>query len=91
MGKEEIQRPVGTRTHLTQKGLAMTKGEFKALWESPAGDTVTFDDVADLAVEWGISDRPKTRDIMRVLYEVLCEAGCTDAEEYNPSKEEYGH
>ena len=67
---------------------AMTKEEFKTRWESDdAGGGISYDDIADCAVAWGISRTPKTRRIDVIRYQVL-EAACTvDAEEYKPEKE----
>lgn len=64
----------------------MTREEFKKLWE--AGDEedceITFDDIADVAKEWGLFEDPKRCDRNIVRYEVLKAAKCVDAEEFNP-------
>ena len=64
----------------------MTKEEFKELWE--AGDEedseITFDDIANVAKEWGLFNRLRCCDINVVRYEVLKAAKCVDAEEFNP-------
>lgn len=67
----------------------MTKLEFKTRWESDdIGGGINFDDVAKCAIAWGITDRPRTRPMDRILYLVLVSAGVTDAEDYNPNKME---
>lgn len=64
---------------------AMTRQEFKARWESDdRGGGITFDDVADCAVAWGLSSHPKTQPIDSVRYAVLKAAGTEDAEAYKP-------
>ena len=67
---------------------AMTKEEFKARWESDdSGGGISFDDIANCAVAWGISSRPKTSRIDGIRYRVLVAAGTVDAEEYKPDEE----
>lgn len=65
----------------------MDKAEFKARWESDGGGGITFDDIAECAVEWGISLTPKTRMMERIRYDVLKAANTNDAEEYYPHEE----
>ncbi len=63
-----------------------SKEKFKELWEANEnGSGITFDDIADCAVAWGISPRPKTRPIDLIRYMVLKAANACDAEEYNPN------
>ena len=63
-----------------------TKEKFKELWEANEnGSGITFNDIADCAVAWGISSRPKTRPINLIRYMVLKAANVCDAEEYNPN------
>jgi hypothetical protein len=67
----------------------ITKQEFKKRWESSDdGGGITFDDIADCAIAWGISSRPKTSHIGLMLYQVLKAAGTDDAEEFSPELEE---
>jgi hypothetical protein len=67
----------------------MTKQEFKERWESDDdGGGLTMNDIADCAVEWGISDRPKTRSLTLIQYEVLKAAGVSDAEEFAPEDDD---
>lgn len=66
----------------------MTRDEFKKRWESnESGGGITFDDIADAAIAWGISSSPKAMPIFKVRYLVLAAAGTNDAEEY---KEDIG-
>lgn len=63
----------------------MTKTEFKAKWESDDnGGGITFDDVADAAVTWGICSKPRIKPISEVRYLVLKAANTADAEDYKP-------
>jgi hypothetical protein len=66
----------------------MTKEEFKTRWESnDDGGGISFDDIANCAVAWGISSRPKTSRIDGIRYRVLKAAGVMDAEDYKPYEE----
>ncbi len=63
----------------------MTKKEFKTRWESnDEGGGITYDDIAECAVKWGIYSRPRICDINEVQYAVLKAANTNDCEEYNP-------
>ncbi|MBR1773923.1 MAG: ERF family protein [Bacteroidales bacterium] len=63
----------------------MTKEQFKQKWESDEhGGGIVFDDIADCAKAWGISQNPKTRPISVIRYQVLKAAGVSDAEDYKP-------
>jgi hypothetical protein len=67
--------------------MKMTKEEFKQRWESDDnGGGITFDDIADCAVAWGLYRTPKTSRIDVVRYRVLCAAGTVDAEEFTPEE-----
>jgi hypothetical protein len=57
---------------------AMTPEEFKTRWESNTnGGGITFDDIADCAMAWGICSKPKIRPIDKVTDAVLKRAGTT--------------
>uniref|UniRef100_A0A6H1ZS86 Uncharacterized protein n=1 Tax=viral metagenome TaxID=1070528 RepID=A0A6H1ZS86_9ZZZZ len=61
----------------------MTKEEFKKRWESNAsGDNITYDDIADCAIKWGITSMPREMPIFLIRYRVLKAANTVDAEEY---------
>jgi len=63
----------------------MSKEEFKIKWESnDNGGGITNDDMADLAIEWGLNSRPRTCRIEQVIYSVLKHAETVDAEEFRP-------
>jgi hypothetical protein len=63
----------------------MTKAEFKKRWESDAdGGGITFDDIADCAIAWGVTAHPRTKPIDDVRYKVLKAANVDDAEEFKP-------
>lgn len=67
----------------------MTKEEFKIRWESSEdGGGITFNDIAQCAVKWGINSRPKTSDMNKVFYAVLKAANTNDFEEFNPANSE---
>lgn len=69
--------------------MAFTKEEFKKVWESSEdGGGITFDDIADCAVSWGISNRPKTCPIHLIRYKVLKAANVNDCEEFKPDLED---
>lgn len=54
----------------------MSKEEFKKRWESNEnGGGITFDEVADCAIKWGLTNRPKTMSMDDVLEMVLQAAG----------------
>lgn len=65
--------------------MAMTKNEFKVRWESDdEGGGITFNDIADCAVAWGITQSPKAMPMNSIRYKVLKAADTNDAEEFNP-------
>jgi hypothetical protein len=67
----------------------MTKEEFKTRWESDdTGGGITYEDIANCGVAWGLFSRPKTSRIDVVRYQVLKAAGTVDAEEYKPEENE---
>ena len=67
----------------------MTRDEFKKRWESnESGGGITFNDIADAAIAWGILRSPKAIPIFKVRYLVLKEAGTNDAEEWREVGEE---
>jgi hypothetical protein len=54
-----------------------TKEEFKKLWESgDEGGGITFDDIADCAISWGLYSKPMIHPILDVRDAVLKAAGC---------------
>lgn len=66
--------------------MVYSKEKFKELWEANEhGSGITYDDIADCAVAWGISSHPRTRPIREITYQVLKAAQTNDAEEYNPN------
>lgn len=65
----------------------MNKQEFRTRWESDEnGGGITFDDIANCAVEWGICGTPRIRPMDQIRYSVLKAAGTKDAEEFKPEK-----
>ncbi len=63
--------------------MTMTKQEFKERWESnKSGGGVTFNDIAECAIAWGVSSSPRTQQINSVRYSVLKASGCSDAEDF---------
>lgn len=68
---------------------AMTKEEFKARWEGDDnGGGINYDDIANCAVAWGVSSRPRICPIAVIRYRVLKAAGTVDAEEFKPEEVE---
>ena len=63
-----------------------TKEKFKELWEANScGSGITYGDIAECAIAWGISSHPRTRPIDEITYRVLKAAQTNDAEENNPN------
>ena len=56
--------------------MTYTKEECKKLWETENGGGITFDDIADCAVAWGLFSKPKIHPILKVSNQVLVSAGC---------------
>ena len=57
--------------------MAMTIEEFRERWDSDEnGGGITFDDVADCAVAWGLFATPRIHDINKVRDAVVKAAGC---------------
>lgn len=55
----------------------MTREEFKRRWDSDAnGGGITYDDIAQCAVEWGICSRPRINNVYWVRDKVLEYANC---------------
>lgn len=66
--------------------MVYTKEDFKRLWEAnDNGSGITYDDIAECAIAWGISSNPRTRPMDDITYQVLIAAGVNDAENYNPN------
>ena len=66
--------------------MVFTREKFKELWEAnSAGSGITFDDIAECAIAWGISSHPRIRPIDEITYKVLKAAQVNDAEEFNPN------
>lgn len=65
----------------------MTQSEFKRRWESDdCGGGITFDDIAEVAKQWGVASSPRTMPIDLVTYKVLKTANTEDAEDYKPAE-----
>jgi len=61
----------------------MTKEKFKERWESNEdGGGIIGQDIANCAIEWGISSRPYTRNMDTIRYQVLKAAEVSDAEDF---------
>ena len=58
----------------------MTKQQFRARWESDEnGGSITFDEVADCAIAWGLCQSPKARP-MHVVMRMVVEAAGVEIE-----------
>ena len=67
----------------------MTKAEFKQKWESDKdGGGITYEEVADCAIQWGLYVNPTMEYMTRVTYAVLCAARVKNAEDWNLRNEE---
>lgn len=57
----------------------MTKEEFRKRWDSSEdGGGITWNDIADCAVEWGIFSKPRIHRLDVVANAVTAIAGCKD-------------
>ena len=57
----------------------MTKAQFKSRWEvNKDHGGLTYDEIAECAVAWGISPRPKIRSIDLIMELVLQAAGIVE-------------
>jgi len=57
-------------------GQAMSKEEFKRRWEKDEyGDGITFDDIAECAIAWGITPTPRIRNMWSIRDQVIAAAG----------------
>ena len=66
---------------------AMTRAEFKKRWESGEdGGGITFDDIAECAVAWGVTRSPKGQRMDTVRYAVLKAAETHDSEDFKPEE-----
>lgn len=65
----------------------MTKNEFRKRWNSnDEGGGITYDDIAECAVKWGLYQTPKIHPMNQVKDKVLIAAGCK-----KPSKKDLIH
>lgn len=64
--------------------MKLSRQQFKQKWESSDdGGGITFNDIAECAVNWGLCLKPKTQNMNFIRYIVLKEANTNDAELYN--------
>ena len=57
--------------------MKMTKAQFKKRWDGDEdGGGITFDDIAQCAVDWGLVHNPRTKRIDVVANMVTKAAGC---------------
>lgn len=69
----------------------MTKEEFRKRWDcSPDGGGITFDDIAECAIEWGLFSRPRIHRMDVVANAVTVSAGCEDVFRIWDDEEEVG-
>lgn len=70
----------------------MTKQEFKTRWESDEnGGGITFDDIANCAKAWGISQFPRCSPIHRITHLVLTAANTVDCDEWSEEEDDYDY
>lgn len=81
-----VTEPLTANSKNLGRKRTMTPEEFKKRWESDDGISITFDDMADCAIAWGLSRRPKTRPLDVIRYLVLKAADTVDCEEFKPEK-----
>lgn len=59
--------------------MKMTKAQFKKRWDSNEdGGGITFNDIAQCAVEWGLVQNPRIHRIDMIVDMVTKAAGCKD-------------
>jgi len=69
--------------------MALTKAEFARRWDSDdEGGGITFNDIADCAVAWGITSRPYTQRIDTVASQVVAASGALDPYDADESTED---
>lgn len=57
----------------------MTKEEFRLKWDGGEdGGGITWDDIAECAISWGLFSKPRTRRLDVVANAVTKAAGCKD-------------
>ena len=57
----------------------MTKAQFKKRWNSNKdGGGITFDDIAQCAIDWKLVQNPRIQPIDKVVNMVLKAAGCKE-------------
>lgn len=67
----------------------MTRNQFKKRWESnDEGGGITYDDIANCAIRWGVCGSPRTKPMGEVAYRVLVAAKVKDAEDFKPSEDD---
>lgn len=60
---------------------AMTRRQFKTRWESGEdGGGITYDDIAECAIAWGLTGTPRAQSLNRVRDMVLEAAGIQEVE-----------
>lgn len=65
--------------HITEMRIKMTKAQFKKRWNSNKdGGGITFDDIAQCAIDWKLVQNPRILSIDKVVNMVLKAAGCND-------------
>lgn len=59
--------------------MKMTKAQFKKRWDSNEdGGDITFDDIAQCAVKWGLVQNPRMHRIDMIVNMVIKAAGCKE-------------
>lgn len=57
----------------------MTKEEFAKRWDSDEeGGGITYDDIAECAISWGVSARPRTQNMKKIVERVVKASGAKD-------------
>lgn len=59
--------------------MAMSKAQFRQRWDSnPEGGGITYDDIADCAIAWGITSNPRRQPVDEVARQVVAASGAKD-------------
>lgn len=58
---------------------AMTKEEFAKRWDSDEeGGGITYEEIAECAISWGVSSRPRTTNMRKLAKRVVEASGAED-------------
>ena len=87
-----IPDPVAAHAPALPPPPVMTREQFKARWESDDdGGGITYDDIAECAIDWGLTQTPRTKQIDKVRKMVLEAAGIKEEDDEPATEEQIEH